>query len=508
MKETNISRRDFLKLLGTVSLSVFFRSELSPLNPEMSREKLPNVLILVFDTVSAINMSLYGYPRRTTPNIERAASKAIVYNNHHSAGNYTPPGTASLLTGTYPWTHRVLHLSGTVDRDNEENNIFRYFDPLYNTFAYTHNDAVNILLHQFSGHIDQLTKRSELLLSTNILADKYFDQDFIGFSQTETIIFDLPNGPPSSFFLSRFDFAKWNYDHRSLNNQYSSTFPNGVPFFYRMHLTVEQAIDWLRDQLQNQTKPFMAYIHLLPPHYPYITRQEFTNQFNDDWSPITKPVSVFSSGDQTQTSLAEHRRQYDKAISYVDAEFGRLYDFMDTSGSLNDTYLILTSDHGEMFERGIWRHITPTLYQPIIRVPLLIWSPNQNMRKDVNIPTSSVDILPTLLQETGQVIPDSCEGQVLPPFNNQEIDSDRSIFAFEAKENPAHKPFRKATIALIKGNYKLIYYFGYEGIPDFYELYDLATDPEELVDISESSPTVAKSMFKEITDKLDQVGGA
>jgi arylsulfatase A-like enzyme len=505
MKDNKISRRDFLKALGTVTLSVFLRPEHSAFQQVTSGEYPPNVLILVFDALSATNMSLYGYPRRTTPNIKRAASKALVYNNHYSAGNYTPPGTASLLTGTYPWRHRVLQLSGTIDHAIEENNIFMHFNQHYNTIGYTHNAAVNVLLHQLRGHIDHLLSRSELVLSTNFLADKYLENDHIGFSQADTIIFDFPNGPPSSYFLSRFNLAKWHYDHRTLNEQYSDEFPIGVPFFYRMHLTLEQAIDWLKNQAKDQKKPYLAYIHLLPPHYPYITREEFYKKFDDGWLPTTKPESVFSPRDQTATSLAEYRRQYDEAIAYVDAEFGRLFDFMDKSGALDDTYLILTSDHGEMFERGILRHITPTLYQPIIRIPLLIWRPSQNSRKDIHIPTSAVDLMPTILHVTGQSIPDKCEGRILPLFNDQAVDLERSIFAFEAKENPANQPFRKATIAIIKGQFKMIYYFGYEGIPDFYELYDLANDPEELEDISESSPKIANRMLNEIMDKLEEI---
>ena len=64
---------------------------------------------------------------------------------------------------------------------------------------------------------------------------------------------------------------------------------------------------------------------------------------------------------------------------------------------LDDTYVIVTSDHGEMFERGIRGHVTPTLYEPVIRVPLLIAKPGQREREDVYAPTSCVDLLPTLL---------------------------------------------------------------------------------------------------------------
>jgi len=64
----------------------------------------PNVLVIVFDTLSAAHTSVDGYPRRTTPHLERFAERATVYHRHHSAGNFANPGTASLLTGAYPWS--------------------------------------------------------------------------------------------------------------------------------------------------------------------------------------------------------------------------------------------------------------------------------------------------------------------------------------------------------------------------------------------------------------------
>ncbi len=68
------------------------------------------MVVIVFDAFSAYNISLYGYQRETTPNIARWAERAVVYHNHNAGGNFTIPGTASLLTGTYPWTHRAFGL--------------------------------------------------------------------------------------------------------------------------------------------------------------------------------------------------------------------------------------------------------------------------------------------------------------------------------------------------------------------------------------------------------------
>ena len=141
--------------------------------------------------------------------------------------------------------------------------------------------------------------------------------------------------------------------------------------------------------------------------------------------------------------------------------------------NLIQLFVVFTSDYGEMFERLIFRHVTPTLYQPIIRVPLLISLPQQTTRQDIYTPTSCIDLLPTLLHLTGRPIPTWCEGLVLPPFSTADPPPGRSLFALEAKNNPKSAPLDVATFTMIKGDYKLIYYRGYEGFDDVFKLYNL-----------------------------------
>ncbi len=83
--------------------------------------------------------------------------------------------------------------------------------------------------------------------------------------------------------------------------------------------------------------------------------------------------------------------------------------------------MIFSSDHGEMFERGTHGHSTPLLYEPVIRVPLLISSPGQLERKDIHTLTSNVDILPTLAHISGLPVPDWAEGEVLPGLGGEDM---------------------------------------------------------------------------------------
>ncbi|MEZ4646245.1 MAG: sulfatase-like hydrolase/transferase, partial [Chloroflexota bacterium] len=174
------------------------------------------------------------------------------------------------------------------------------------------------------------------------------------------------------------------------------------------------------------------------------------------------------------------------------------------SGALDNTYFVLTSDHGEMFERGIRGHVTTTLFDPLLHVPLLIVKPGQQTREDVYTNTSCVDLLPTFLHLTGQPIPDWAEGQVLPTFAAAEPAPDRSIFALEAKSNPKQAPLHNATATLIKDDYKLIYYTGLAK-GDVYELYHVADDAEELTNLYETKPAIAADLQAELAQKLDEV---
>ena len=96
-----LSRRDFLKLASLMPLSLYLPGFVSA-----GSENKPNILVVIFDSWSASNTSLYGYPRQTTPHIDQLAEKAIVYHNHYASGHYTYPNTASFLTGVLPWTHK------------------------------------------------------------------------------------------------------------------------------------------------------------------------------------------------------------------------------------------------------------------------------------------------------------------------------------------------------------------------------------------------------------------
>ena len=154
-----------------------------------------------------------------------------------------------------------------------------------------------------------------------------------------------------------------------------------------------------------------------------------------------------------------------------------------------------------MFERGVNGHVTPLLSEAIIHVPLIISAPKQADRQDIVSPTSCVDLLPTVLKITGDSAPDWLDGNLLPGFGGEDTVG-QPVFAIEAKKNPSRGPLTQATIAMIQGDYKLIWYIGYAGYDDVYELYNLGADPEELVDLSKSHSDIVRSMGSELQTRL------
>ena len=79
--------------------------------------KLPNIILIVLDTLRAKNMSLYGLKKQTTPFLERIAENSVVYNNAYSAAPWTLPSHASIFTGLYPSQHNALAMGNYLKED-------------------------------------------------------------------------------------------------------------------------------------------------------------------------------------------------------------------------------------------------------------------------------------------------------------------------------------------------------------------------------------------------------
>ena len=276
---SGMHRRDFLKLAGLLPLSLA-----APRWPRRfsGAGGQQNVIVVVFDAFSAANISLYGYERDTTPNLKRVAKRAIVYHNHYAGSNFTTSGTASLLTGTLPWTHRAILKNGQVAAPFVSRTIFDVFDD-YHRIAYTHNEWAFTLLNQFRSEIDELVAREKLFLkSYDRFVDALFRNDADIASVSWSRDMKLEGGYAYSLFLSRLHGMIQNRQVGRLD----ALFAHGLPASGIGPFLLEEAMDWVASTLGLIPRPFFGYFHFLPPHAPYTTPLEFADRFKDDWYTV------------------------------------------------------------------------------------------------------------------------------------------------------------------------------------------------------------------------------
>src|SRR5512142_81359 len=153
-----LSRRDFLKLAALGPLA-YYLSPLVRVSHVPSRLAAAagqkNVIVLVFDAWSAHDIPLYGYHRNTVPHVMRFAENATVYPSHYTAGTFTVPGTASLLTGLLPWSHRALQLgAGGISKQHLDHQVFAALRGSHSTLAYAHNAFADLLVSQAEKDVD------------------------------------------------------------------------------------------------------------------------------------------------------------------------------------------------------------------------------------------------------------------------------------------------------------------------------------------------------------------
>ena len=284
--------------------------------------------------------------------------------------------------------------------------------------------------------------------------------------------------------------------------QYGNDYPRGLPDSAELFV-LEDVVDGAIEILKNIQAPSLAYLHFHPPHGPYNVTQEFFGKFAKGWQPANKPVHPLS-GKINSKSLRTQRRFYDEYMASWDNEVARVFQFLKESGLTENSYIFITSDHGELFERGELGHWTPLLYDPVVHVPLLVLCPGQKNREDIQTFTSSVDILPTVAHLTGNPIPTWAEGMLLPGLGGTE-DNGRSIFSMDAKTNSSFTPLVNFSMSITRAAHRLAYYSYPKEDYQKYEFYDLENDPNELKDLYPASPALAVEMQEELMQKIEEV---
>ena len=394
-----------------------------------------------------------------------------------------------------------------MDRTLTDRNLFNVVGNDYTRLAFTQNFWADILLSQFDMDLDvhlPCDAYSEadhaLFQPADLRGDRamayYVFQDFLNLRTHD------PHPFPGSLFISSAELSQaLTTDRVGISPEYPRGLPTVYDFTYE-NADVFSGVDNLARSLASESSPYLGYFHFWSPHGPYNARREFVGIFEDDLKWHSKSRHPFAQGDFPQEHMREKHREYDECVAEVDAEFGRVISDLEKSGVLQNSYVIVTSDHGELFERGEIGHASALMYAPVTHVPLLISAPGQATRSDFHSLTSIEDILPTILQITGREIPDWVEGRLLPGFGGTE-DAARVIFPIVAKDNATFQSIEKATFTMIKGPYELLFFTGYKNHEDRFELYNLQEDPDELQDLFSKDINTASQMKDELLEAVN-----
>jgi len=241
-------------------------------------------------------------------------------------------------------------------------------------------------------------------------------------------------------------------------------------------------------------RPFFLFLHLYDPHWHYDPPEAQRKLFERPYAgTLTGTWQDFSKRDRSNTSAAdlEHLLAlYDGEIRYADDEVGRVLDHLKARGLDRGTLVVVTSDHGEEFlEHGSWEH-QKTLYEEVIRIPLVVAGPGIAARKE-KWETSLLDVAPTVLAWAGLPASPSHQGRSLlstPGTREAYGETDHTV-------DHTHKLFLRAGA----GKWKGILSLDTDGKPRGEEWYDLAADPGET-----KSKTLHNNVAEEIRARAIQ----
>ncbi|HVA40960.1 MAG TPA: sulfatase-like hydrolase/transferase, partial [Candidatus Binataceae bacterium] len=234
-----------------------------------------------------------------------------------------------------------------------------------------------------------------------------------------------------------------------------------------------------RDFIRGAQTPYFLWVHLYPPHSPYVTDARFRGRFLPGSDFTTQAQYFWQTPEAYYPSPMQHevdllRLRYDERINECDSALGEFLDWMATSHRDANTVLVVTADHGENFSSAWWSHQSPNLHYPETHIPLLISLPHQNRAYTETEDGDLTDIAPTLLAVLGIGKPSWMDGHSLIGTARAAASPGPSFSMYLAQSDAFSRP-TAGVIAANSGPYHLVWYFPSGGV----ELFDIARDPEE-----------------------------
>ena len=410
--------------------------------PTVARADAPPIIWITIDTLRADHMSVYGYPVRTTPRLEEFARTATVYTACGSQAPSTWQSVPSLLSGTTPYRHGGV----TETRKLSEDVLM----------------LPEILQHE--GY-ETVGESANPWVSARYGMTQGFEEFHLYNTDDELMLYDVMK------LAMRLD--PWDvFRLRDYLPSYAY-----VPF----GTLVDDAVDAL--QARRSQSPLFLYLQPVDPHGPYQAPLRYVAGKGSDF---TRADYVSYWALKTGVRLSPRQRHslvalYDGAITYTDAELGRLFDRLRELDLFDRSLIVVTADHGEQLsDHGLWRH-SNSLYQALLHIPLLIKYPHQHTASVVREPVSSIDIMPTVLRVLGQGCP-TCEGH---PLQEAGRVSAPPRFAYLM----GHDEVKPVIRSVVDGGWKLIL-ADKKGLPAE-QLFRLDQDPDETDDQRAAHPEIA-----------------
>ena len=429
--------------------------------PEVPSTTKPNILLIVVDTLRWDFVTSYGYPRKITPNLDALTRESVLYENAISTSPWTTPSHASMFTGQYPTRNGV-----------DGRNIF--LDPSSPTIA----SQLSRIGFQTAGFINNVYIRRQTGLAR-------------GFQQYEE--FWGRNEASSLMLLIEFISRKFN----PRTDSGASETREGIRSWFRH--------DW------SGKHPFFLFVHLMEPHAPYGAPTTSIQKFlpagvtSQHALKVNQDPELYISGKikMTDRDFEILKALYENDIYYVDSVIGGILQDLRKQNLLDNTLVIFTSDHGEHFgDHKLMSHEL-SLYDELLRLPLIVRFPKAQfggMR--VNEVVQTIDFFPSILhfvRSTPNKLP--LQGYNFLPDNFQrknhgfafaEYNNSRAADKMERRfpDLPPNKLWQAKILKAVRNeSWKMIW--GSDGTR---ELYAINNDPYETKNLATALPEELKKM--------------
>jgi arylsulfatase A-like enzyme len=462
------TRRTVLKYLsGAVGASACGLTELESFARQLNGEsKKPNIVCIVGEGLRADELSSTGNKLIQTPNLDRIGQEGCTFRNGFVVNALCLPARATMLTGMYS------HTTGAVS--NVEGKIPARFP-----------------------------------LVSDLLQNAGYETAFLGKSHIEGALMEH-NWDYYFGFVGQADYYRPRITEGVRGKYGPAKLYEGE---YVDTLLTQKAVEWLK---QKRTKPFCLFLWFYAPHAPFYRPKDMVNNLNG--VPIPKPKTFDENlqnypGKPRAVADADNKIGYSEVFSddprsleelvkdhYVgvqdnDRNMGAVWQELERQNIVNDTAVLLSSDHG-FFLGEHHLYDKRLMYEPSIRVPMMVSCPGRvKARTTSNEMVLNLDIAPTLLDIAGVAVPPEMQGKSMMPLAEGKPNvSWRKDWLYEYYEYPGFENVRPCR-GVRTDRYKLIHFFIE---PQEFELYDLHSDPDEMNNI------YGKPEFAELTALLKE----